>query len=160
MKGRYAPALAHEFLPSFPRNIFSQHAIPMSLFRCLFRPHKCVSACVAFAHNLLSIERWKPALSKLFAIHLYTWRARETSPSVIVSFKSLLASSKPLKSFNFRSFYRLLVLMKKSLSKIFSRSALCVLLRKTFRLFCVQFLHFLARFLSGRSRVIQFYCLY
>ena len=117
--GRHVPALAYEILPSFLRNIYfaARHTHePVS------RPplYKCVSACIAISHNLLSIDGWRPALSKLFALHLYFLRARETSPSVIVSFKSLLVSSKPSKLFNFRS-YRLLVLMTKSLSKPIDR---------------------------------------
>ena len=117
--GRHVPALANEILPSFLRNIIfaARHTHePVS------RPplYKCVSACIAISHNLLSIDGWRPALSKLFALHLYFLGARETSPSVIVSFKSILVSSKPSKLFNFRS-YRLLVLMTKSLSKPIDR---------------------------------------
>ena len=80
----------------------------------------------SIAANLFSIEGWKPAISKLFALHLYIWRACEIYPSVIVSFKSLIVSSKPSKLFNFRSSYRLLVLMKKSLAKSFSFCFMCL----------------------------------
>ena len=58
------------------------------------------------------------------------------SPFVIASLKSLIVSSKPLKFSNYKLSYRLLVLMKKSLSKTFSFSFMRFAWKNVFNISC------------------------